>query len=81
MPKIINSEPPGITVTESIFVPFEWDGNNWNVVSDIPRFTQASECIKYINRHPELARRHIDWQERQEKEFIDEYIRGVGASP
>ncbi len=66
---------------ESVFVPFEWDGNNWNVVGNLPRFTQPSECVRYIHQHPELARRHIDWQERHEKEFIDEYIRGVGSLP
>lgn len=67
-----------LTIPTAVFVPFEWDGNDWQVVNNIPRFTEAQDCVQYITSHPELSNRHIDWHERTEKEFIDEYIKGVG---
>lgn len=70
-----------LTRPNTVFVPFEWDGNDWNVVANLPRFTEPRECVEYINTHHELVRRHIDWQERHEKEFIDEFVRGVGTTP
>jgi len=64
----------------TVFVPFTWDGRQWVKLDDIPRFLEPQECMTYLSQHPELSTRHIDWQERSERDLIQEYVRGIGTN-
>lgn len=72
-------------VPKSVFVPFEWGGRKWVVRNDLPRFREPIEAAQYLLDHPGISFTqdkqpvYLQWQERDEQVFIDEYMRGVGT--
>jgi hypothetical protein len=73
-------------VPKAVFVPFEWDGRKWVARQNLPRFREPEEAVHYLLTHPELSYEegtgrpvYLQWQERNEQVFINEYLQGVGT--
>lgn len=73
-------------IPKTVFVPFEWDGWKWVLRTDLPRFREPEEAAQYLLNHPKISYEegtsrpvYLQWQERNETVFIDEYLRGVGT--
>jgi hypothetical protein len=64
----------------SVFVPHEWKDGIFNKCNDLPRFIEPQEIITYLSEHPELAGRLLEWIETNDKDAVDEYVRGIGTS-
>lgn len=66
----------------AVWVPFNVssvDERITNVANDIPRFLHPEECKDFIQLNAvRLGRRKIQFQERFEPEFRDEFSKGVG---
>jgi|HubBroStandDraft_3_1064219.scaffolds.fasta_scaffold83539_2 hypothetical protein len=73
-------------VPKAVFVPFEWDGRKWVVRNDLPRFREPIEAAQYLMDYPEISftqdkqQVYLQWQERNEQMFINEYLQGVGTT-
>lgn len=70
-------------IPRAVFTPFEWDGRKWIKRDDLPRFREPEEAVQYGYDHPEINYRDgkqvfLQWQERDEKVFINEFLQGVG---
>lgn len=71
-------------VPKMVFVPFEWDGHKWIKRDDLPRFREPEEAAQYLLNNQKISFRDgaqvfLQWQERDEPIFINEYLRGLGA--
>lgn len=69
---------------KSVFVPFEWGGHKWFKRDDLPRFRESEQAARYLLANPDISFRkgkpvYLQWQERDERELVDEYMRGVGT--
>jgi len=70
-------------IPRAVFTPFEWDGYKWVKRDDLPRFREPEEAVQYGYEHPKINYRDgkqvfLQWQERDEKVFINEFLQGVG---
>lgn len=70
-----------LIIPKSVWVPFELqpDGSQ-KKCDDLPRFVESREALRYLQQHGHrLRKRKLNWEERTENEYIDEYIAGVGS--
>jgi hypothetical protein len=81
------------TIPKCVFVPLQWTGKYWDGEKwkdrwvkrdDLPRFREPEEAAQYIINNPrtffhEGKPAFIQWQERDERALIDEFMRGVGT--
>lgn len=73
-----------LRIPKAVFVPFEWDGNNWVKRDDLPRYREPEEAAQYLLDNPHISMRDgkhvfLQWQERDERVLVEEYLRGVGT--
>jgi hypothetical protein len=74
-------------IPKCVFVPFEYIANRrppWVKRDDLPRFKEPEEAAQYLLNNPQISMRngkpvYLQWQERDEQMFINEYLRGVGT--
>jgi hypothetical protein len=71
-------------IPNTVFVPFEWNGNHWVKRDDLPRFKEPEEAAQYLLDNPTVSRRDgkpvfLQWREHHESALIHEYLRGVGT--
>lgn len=70
-------------VPKTVFVPSEWNGHKWAVRNDLPRFREPEEAAQFLHNNPKISTRNntpvfLQWQERDEQIFINEFLQGVG---
>lgn len=71
-----------LIVPTTVWVPFEMQPNgSEKKCDDLPRFATIQEVRHYLSLHSDsgLRKRKLRWEERTEKEFIDEYVAGIGT--
>lgn len=72
---------PLIRKIRSVWVPFyvnDTDERIVNVAADLPRFLHPDECKDFLQLNRDTLNRKVQYQERFEPAFKDEYARGVG---
>lgn len=69
-----------LTEVKAVWVPFEVSPlGTEKKCDDLPRFIDQESIKHYLRTHPKLARRRLQWREHFEKEYIEEYVAGVGT--
>jgi hypothetical protein len=72
---------PLVRQIRSVWVPFWVNSHNeeiTNVADNVPRFLHPEECKDFIQLNAYRLKRKIQFQERFEDEFKQEFARGVG---
>lgn len=66
-------------IPKTVFVPFEWKGVIRERVNDLPRFLTSKEVITFLSSRYWMRNRKLDWEESEDTEDINDYLRGVGT--
>lgn len=71
----------------SVFVPWEWveEKQQWVKRDDLPRFRTPEGAAAFFQENPEVSFRNgkgvpLEWREQFEREFVREYLAGVGTT-
>jgi len=67
---------------KSVWVPFEKlpDGSDRKCI-DLPRFPTRLEVWKFLNANGQkMLDRLLEWREHREREYIEEYLEGIGET-
>lgn len=67
--------------TKVVFVPYEIQPDKSARKCDwLPRFGTTIAVRKFLDMHGQRLRSHmLEWREHHEKEFIEEYKKGLGT--
>lgn len=67
--------------TRVVYVPFEIAPDKTaRKCNDLPRFGTTQAVRWFLELHGQgLSHRMLEWREHEEKEFIEEYLAGVGT--